>query len=236
MEKQFNFQELHAIVSTLRSEQGCPWDRAQTHETMKSCTIEEAYEVNQAVTDLSQTGDSSNLCEELGDLLLQVMLHSQIAEDNGEFTLDDVIDGIARKMIRRHPHVFGGKTYQSIEDQQAGWESIKAQEKPQQESSPRTELENVPATFPALIRSQKVLKKAIKHELISSKDEDIFKEMLQSVIDLQMAAAHPEHQEQFSKKLGETLFAISKLSAKYGIHSEMALTRQTEDFIQNTKI
>ena len=83
MDKQFNFQELHAIVSTLRSENGCPWDRAQTHETIKGNTIEEAYEVNQAVTDLSETGDPANLCEELGDLLLQVMLHSQIAEENG---------------------------------------------------------------------------------------------------------------------------------------------------------
>ena len=117
--KLFTFEELHAIVAALRSEQGCPWDRAQTHETMKANTIEEAYEVNQAVTDLSATGCADHLCDELGDLLLQVMLHSQIAEDNGEFTLEDVIDGIARKMIRRHPHVFGGRSYDSQEEQQA---------------------------------------------------------------------------------------------------------------------
>ena len=152
MDKQFNFQELHAIVSTLRSENGCPWDRAQTHETIKGNTIEEAYEVNQAVTDLSETGDPANLCEELGDLLLQVMLHSQIAEENGEFTLEDVVDGIARKMIRRHPHVFGQTTYHSIEEQQADWDAIKAQEhgsESGEDMTPADDLKNVPAAFPA---------------------------------------------------------------------------------------
>lgn len=235
MNKRFNFQELHAIIAALRGENGCPWDRAQTHESMKSCTIEEAYEVNQAVTDLSKTGDSTNLCEELGDLLLQVMLHSQIAEDNGEFTLEDVIDGIARKMIRRHPHVFGDTTYRNTEEQQADWEAIKARERAGKQTSSSSDscLEEVPIAFPALIRSQKVLKKSYKHDIISFQDEDIFKEMLQSVIDLQMAAAHPEEKDIFSEKLGKSLFAICKLAAKYNIHSEMALSEETEKFIQN---
>lgn len=235
MDKQFNFQELHAIVSTLRSENGCPWDRAQTHETIKGNTIEEAYEVNQAVTDLSETGNADNLCEELGDLLLQVMLHSQIAEENGEFTLEDVIDGIARKMIRRHPHVFGQTTYHSVEEQQADWEAIKATEHPTEDGqalTPSEELKNVPAAFPALIRSQKVLKKAKKHELISFEDEDIFKEMLESVVNLQMACGNLDNKEVLSEMLGKTLFAVSKLAAKYGVHSEMALTRETEKFIK----
>ena len=131
MNKRFTFEEFHAIVSALLSENGCPWDRAQTHESIKSCTIEEAYEVNQAVSDLTRTNNSANLCEELGDLLLQVMLHCQIAEENGEFTLEDVVDGIARKMIRRHPHVFGQETYHSLEEQQADWDKIKAAEKEQ---------------------------------------------------------------------------------------------------------
>ena len=162
---------------------------------MKGNTIEEAYEVNQAVSDLTATGNPANLCEELGDLLLQVMLHSQIAEESGEFTLEDVIDGITRKMIRRHPHVFGGETYASDEERRAAWETIKEQEHREAQaaaaqsgpgdsgttSAPsgladtgRTtaqaqsgdagaiaaELANVPVAFPALIRSQKVLKKA----------------------------------------------------------------------------
>lgn len=233
MEKLFTFEEFQAVVAALRSENGCPWDRAQTHESMKGNTIEEAYEVNQAVTDLSKTGDPSNLCEELGDLLLQVMLHSQIAEENGEFTLEDVIDGVTRKMIRRHPHVFGGESYKNAEEQQAGWEAIKAQEKQGQAvSTPVSEMESIPSAFPALIRSQKVLKKAKKNHLISFREEDIFKEMLESIVALQVAVSHPENKETLSTCLGNTLFAISKLAASYNIHSEMALTRQTEHFIQ----
>lgn len=231
MNKRFTFEEFHAIVSALRSENGCPWDRAQTHESIKSCTIEEAYEVNQAVSDLTRTNDSANLCEELGDLLLQVMLHCQIAEENGEFTLEDVVDGIARKMIRRHPHVFGQGTYHSLEEQQADWDKIKAAEK-EQALSPHEELAGVPAAFPALIRSQKVAKKAARHDMLSTDDEDIFRDMLQAVVSLQMCAAHPDDKEAFSRSLGETLFAITRLAAKYGIHSEMALTGEVEDFIE----
>lgn len=234
MEKRFNFQELQAIIATLRSEHGCPWDRAQTHESMKGNTIEEAYEVVQAIDDLSKTGKSDNLCEELGDLLLQVMLHSQIAEDNGEFLLEDVIDGIASKMIRRHPHVFGTENYSSIAEQQAGWEEIKKKEHDRSQT-PYEEAASVPAAFPALIRSQKVLKKAIKNNKISVSDEDIFKEMLHSVINLQKCAATPNAKEDFSRKLGEALFAINTLAAKYGIHSETALMDQTERFLDTLK-
>ena len=115
MDKKFNFQELQAIIATLRGENGCPWDKSQTHESLKLYTLEEAYEVNQAVTDLTKTGDCANLKEELGDLLFQVLLQSQVAEDNGEFAIEDVIDGVARKMIHRHPHVFAGRHYDSVE-------------------------------------------------------------------------------------------------------------------------
>lgn len=253
MDRQFTFEELHAVVAALRSENGCPWDRAQTHESMKGNTIEEAYEVNQAVSDLTATGNPANLCEELGDLLLQVMLHSQIAEEMGEFTLEDVIDGITKKMIRRHPHVFAGETYKNDEERRAAWEAIKEQEHREAQaaaqsksgssrqvaarseaadSGPAAELANVPAAFPALIRSQKVLKKAKKNDLISFREEDIFKEILESVVHLQQAAASSDNKDQLTAKLGETLFAVSKLAALYNIHSEMALTTETEKFIE----
>lgn len=253
MDRQFTFEELHAVVAALRSENGCPWDRAQTHESMKGNTIEEAYEVNQAVSDLTATGNPANLCEELGDLLLQVMLHSQIAEEMGEFTLEDVIDGITKKMIRRHPHVFAGETYKNDEERRAAWEAIKEQEHREAQaaaqsksgssrqaaarsgaadSGPAAELASVPAAFPALIRSQKVLKKAKKNHLISFREEDIFKEILESVVNLQQAAASSDNKDQLTAKLGETLFAVSKLAALYNIHSEMALTTETEKFIE----
>ena len=243
MDKQFTFEELHAVVAALRSENGCPWDRAQTHESMKGNTIEEAYEVNQAISDLTATGNPANLCEELGDLLLQVMLHSQIAEENGEFTLEDVIDGITKKMIRRHPHVFAGETYKNDEERRAAWEAIKEQEHKDAQAAASSgsadagsisaELANVPAAFPALIRSMKVLKKAKKHDLISFREEDIFKEILESVVQLQQAAAAPDNTDGLTARLGEMLFAVSKLAALYNIHSEMALTEETEKFIDS---
>ena len=235
--EQYTWEDFRGIIARLRAPEGCPWDRAQTHESMKGNTIEEAYEVNQAVSDLTATGNPDNLCEELGDLLLQVMLHSQIAEEYGEFTLEDVIDGITRKMIRRHPHVFGGETYESDEERRAAWEAIKSQEKKDagQQQTVRSELAEVPAAFPALIRSQKVLKKAEKNHLLSFREEDIFKEILESVVKLQQAAASPENKDQLTAKMGEILFAVSKLAALYNIHSEMALTSETEKFIDSNK-
>ena len=233
MERQFNFQELHAIVATLRSEQGCPWDRAQTHETLKETTIEEAYEVNQAVDDLMETRDASHLKEELGDLLLQIVLHSQIAEEHGEFTLEDVIDGIARKMIRRHPHVFGGKTYESIEEQKEDWERLKAMEKGHESDRPAHELEDVPVSFPALLRGQKVMKKALKYDLVSQEDEIILKDMLQSVVDLQIAMSRPEEEDSRSEYLGKSLMSILRMAAKYKINAEVALTQAIDTFIKD---
>ncbi len=120
---------LREIVQTLRSEQGCPWDRAQTHGSLKAGCIEEAAEVIAGINILSETGDAENLTEELGDLLLHVMFHCVIAEEEGLFTFDDVVEHISDKMVRRHPHVFSGINCASQEDQSEVWEAIKKQEK-----------------------------------------------------------------------------------------------------------
>lgn len=121
----YSFRELEQIVAALRSEHGCPWDRAQTYESMKKCLANETEEVFQAI----DNQDMENLCEELGDVLLQVMLNSQIARERGDFTIDDVIDGLCRKMIRRHPHVFGERQALTPEEGLKLWNQIKAQEK-----------------------------------------------------------------------------------------------------------
>ncbi|SFO64258.1 tetrapyrrole methylase family protein / MazG family protein [Pseudobutyrivibrio sp. JW11] len=120
---------LKEIVETLRSENGCPWDKAQTHTSLKPEVIEEAAEVVSGINILDKTGDAENLKEELGDLLLQVMFHSVIAEEEGLFTFDDVAKTVSEKMVRRHPHVFAGVTYNSKEEQHAAWEKIKKAEK-----------------------------------------------------------------------------------------------------------
>lgn len=121
----YSYEELLDVIATLRGEHGCPWDKAQTHESMISCLRNECEEVVQAI----QEKDDENLCEELGDVLLQVLLHARIAEEEGRFSMKDVVNGIAEKMIRRHPHVFGGEEYGSPEQNQARWEEIKRQEK-----------------------------------------------------------------------------------------------------------
>ena len=121
----YTFDGLREIIAKLRSPEGCPWDREQTFESLKVCLANESEEVFQAV----DNQDMENLCEELGDVLLQVMLNSQIAEEAGAFTIDDVIDGLCRKMVRRHPHVFGDVKVNSPEEGRALWEQIKMQEK-----------------------------------------------------------------------------------------------------------
>ncbi len=123
-----DFGELREIISVLRSENGCKWDRAQTHESLKVCLTEECGEVLQAI----DHKDDENLCEELGDVLLQVLMHSEIASERGAFSLDDVIQMVSEKMIRRHPHVFGDVVAETPEESLALWKQIKKQEKEKQ--------------------------------------------------------------------------------------------------------
>lgn len=122
-------ERLKEIVEKLRSEDGCPWDKVQTHTSLKAACIEEAAEVIGGINILDEKGDPDNLKEELGDLLLQVMFHAVIAEEEGLFTFDDVANAINEKMIRRHPHVFDGVEYASDEERHAAWEEIKKKEK-----------------------------------------------------------------------------------------------------------
>jgi len=119
------FDELVSVIAELRSDHGCPWDREQTFESLKPCLLEESDEVIQAI----DNQDMENLCEELGDVLLQVLMHSQIASEQGMFTIDDVVDGVCEKMIRRHPHVFGDVEIHSPAESLALWNEIKKQEK-----------------------------------------------------------------------------------------------------------
>lgn len=125
MEK-YTYEQLLGIIAELRSDHGCPWDRAQTHESMIKCLYDESDEVAEAI----KNKDDENLCEELGDVFLQVLLHAQIASEEGRFTMEDVVDGLAKKMIRRHPHVFGDAPQaQTEEEGLAMWKAIKEKEK-----------------------------------------------------------------------------------------------------------
>jgi len=125
MEKRYTYEELLNIIAELRSDHGCPWDRAQTHESMIKCLREECEEVVEAI----QNKDDENLCEELGDVLLQVLMHSQIAAEENRFTMEDVVNMLAEKLVRRHPHVFGDQKALTPEEGLASWEAVKKQEK-----------------------------------------------------------------------------------------------------------
>ena len=128
-EKRYTYEELLDIVAELRSEHGCPWDRKQTNESMIKCLREECEEVVQAI----EKKDDENLCEELGDVLLQVLMHSQIAAEEQRFTIEDVVDMLAHKLVRRHPHVFGDQKALTAEEGLASWETVKRQEKEEKE-------------------------------------------------------------------------------------------------------
>lgn len=154
----YNIEDFRKIIKTLRSPDGCPWDRVQTHESMRTCLIEECYEVLEAI----DNKDDDNLKEELGDVLLQVVMHSRIAEERGAFTFDDVVQGISEKMIRRHPHVFGNENGELTVPGAVDWDKIKQEEKRNTSQADVGPLTAIPKSLPALLRAQKVLKKSDK--------------------------------------------------------------------------
>ncbi len=161
MKKQYTFEELVKIVEELRSEHGCPWDKEQTHQSLRPCMMEEAAELLAAIRIYEQTDNAENMQEELGDILLQAVMHSVIAKEEGLFTIEDVISGISEKMIRRHPHVFGNDAAKDAGQALESWEEIKKQEK-QEQTWVTSPLREIPAEFPSLTRAVKVAKKLDK--------------------------------------------------------------------------
>lgn len=155
----YDFEDLKRIVWQLRAPDGCPWDRKQTHESMRNCMIEETFEVIEAV----ENRDIPNLREELGDVMLQVLLHSAIAEEQKEFTFEEVVDELAKKLVRRHPHVFGNEDpAKTSEDGLSRWDAIKKKEKEERKQTAQGELARIPHSLPPVMRAYKVIKKAEK--------------------------------------------------------------------------
>lgn len=229
-QKRYSYEEFVDIIKTLRSENGCPWDREQTHMSLRPCMAEEAAEVAAAIRIYDRTGSYDNLREELGDVLLQVVMHSCIAEEEGLFTLDDVVSEIAEKMVRRHPHVFGDVTAETSGQVLQNWEEIKKQEK---ENRPRTEtpLREIPLELPALTRASKVLKKVDR--LYEPQDD-----FQTSVKKLQEAAAELEgcvpadYDEKISESVGDLLMAVSNISRICKLSQEQILTDRIEKVIE----
>ena len=224
MKREYTFDDFMEIIRTLRSPNGCPWDREQTHESLKTCTIEETYEVIDAI----ENKDYKNLCEELGDMLLQVALHTAIAEEYEEFTIEDVIKGISDKMILRHPHVFSGVKVSSSSEVLANWDEIKKKEKNRKEL--QDSLSSVPKALPALIRAQKVQKEAGKYGLDYNKLPELTKNIEDGLKNLTNTASNGSSDE-LSDKYGEILFQIVNLSRFFELNAENSLTNATNKFI-----
>ncbi|QEH68379.1 nucleoside triphosphate pyrophosphohydrolase [Cellulosilyticum sp. WCF-2] len=224
MESLYSYEDLVAIIEKLRGEGGCPWDREQTHESLIPCLLEESYELMEAL----QNNDIPLMREELGDVLLQVLMHTQIAKEDGEFTLEEVIHDLAHKLIYRHPHVFKDTKVENSEEVLANWEELKQKEK--NETSLVESMDRVAKTLPALVKTQKVQKKAIKSGAIN---RDILQE-LEGLIDRLNCIKDTVKQGdivQNEEKIGEILFAVVKLSTFFEINAEFALTKSMEKFI-----
>lgn len=214
----YNIQDLIEIVDLLRGPGGCPWDREQTHESIRKDLLEEAYEAADAI----DTGDLANLKEELGDVLLQVVFHTSIERERSGLSLDEVADGICKKLIFRHPHVFGCVQVENTDQVLTNWEALKKEEKGQQTQA--DVLRAVARALPALWRADKVLKKAEKAGY-ENPDESTRREQLTHLVQRSAEAADRE------VAVGEVLFAAVNLARAMGVDPEQALTGATDRFI-----
>ncbi|HZK33906.1 MAG TPA: nucleoside triphosphate pyrophosphohydrolase [Bacillota bacterium] len=221
----FNFNHLAKITERLRSPGGCPWDRDQDHNSLKQYLIEETYEVLEAI-DLK---DMDKLVEELGDLLFQVIFHSQIAQEHGEFNVMDVITGVSHKMIRRHPHIFGQARVKDVAESLDKWEAIKKDEKGLKTQT--QVLEDIPSNLPALMRSYKVQKKAAIVGFDWDNVKDAMEKLEEELGELkEVCYSGPE--ERAYEELGDLLFAAVNVCRFLDIQPELCLTDATEKFIR----
>lgn len=222
--RRFTFEEFKNIIVQLRAENGCPWDRKQTHDSLRGCMLEEAYEAVDAI----DNHDTENLKEELGDILLQVYMHAQISSETGEFEVEDVVDGIARKMLHRHPHVFGQAKADTPEAVLENWEAIKKKEKGHQ--SAKDGLCAVARALPANIRAQKVQKKAAAVGYDFSSIDEVKSKVYEELHELEEAMASGDVKE-IDKEFGDVMFSMVNLARFLDINAENSLTNATEKFI-----
>jgi tetrapyrrole methylase family protein / MazG family protein len=208
---------LRKIVAQLRSPDGCPWDREQTHQSLKPHLIEECYELVDAI----DAGDDKEIKEELGDLLLQVVLHSQMASEEGRFDMDDVATVIADKLMHRHPHVFGENKLPDSEAVLRQWEVIKRAEKQERNSA----LDGVPKALPALARAQKVQTKAARVGFDWDDADGALEKVQEELSEIESAS-----ERQIEEEVGDLLFAVVNFARKKGLDAEQALWQATAKF------
>jgi len=214
------FARLKEIIARLRGPDGCPWDKKQTHTSLRPYLIEESYEVLQALDE----GSPQKLCEELGDLLLQIMLHAQMASEEGQFDIDDVVRGIGDKLIRRHPHVFGNQKAEDAAELELNWETLKQEEREKGQSL----LSSVPGEMPALSYSQSIQRRVAGVGFDWEKVDDILDKLTEEVAEIRQAADHREMSDEF----GDLLFTLVNIARRLDIDLETALRSANQRFFR----
>jgi MazG family protein len=212
-----NLDKLLDIMALLRGPGGCPWDREQDFNSIAPYTIEEAYEVDDAI----RRGDMTGLRDELGDLLLQVVFHARMAEEGGHFDFQDVAGAIADKLIRRHPHVFGDHEYADIEAQSRDWEAIKANER--QGKGVQSALDDIPLSLPALSRAAKLGKRASRAGFDWPDAEGPLEKVHEEIAEIAEAMSEAQGPARLQAEIGDLLFAVTNLARHLGIDPENAL-------------
>jgi tetrapyrrole methylase family protein/MazG family protein len=205
------YGELREIIARLRAPDGCPWDREQTHESLKPFLVQEAYEV----LELLDRGDIAAMPEELGDLLFQILIHTQLAEEAGEFTMAHVLEGLADKLVRRHPHVFGESRLETAGQVVDQWDRLKSNERPPEASA----LQGVPRSLPALAYSQEILRRAASAGFEWKDRAQVLDKLAEEVRELEGAADVRERTEE----LGDILFNLVNYGRYLGVDAEEAL-------------
>lgn len=216
-----NLEELIAVIAKLRSPEGCPWDKEQTHASLRPNMIEEAYEAVDAIDD----NDMKHLREELGDVLLQVLLHSQIASENGDFTIEDVAKELKDKLIHRHPHVFGNAKIDSPDGVVDAWEKLKAEEKAHRKSA----MDGISRAQAALISAQKISKKAVKVGFEWPNEESLYECIMSEFREFKEATQEADR-EHMEEEFGDILFATVNLARWNKIDAEQALLKANKKF------
>jgi tetrapyrrole methylase family protein/MazG family protein len=222
------FEKLVEIMEKLRSENGCPWDKEQTHDSLKKYLIEETYEAVDAIA----SGDIDEIRAELGDVLLQVVFHSQIGKENGTFTIDDVIDGISAKLIHRHPHVFGDASVKNSDEVLLRWEQLKKKEKGFEHRT--SALDGVSRSLPALSMAMDISKKAAKAGFEWPNIDSVMAKVYEEVDELK-AEIYSGNISRISDEIGDLLFTIVNIARWKNIDPEESLRTMTDRFTHRFK-
>jgi tetrapyrrole methylase family protein/MazG family protein len=236
------FEELIRVVRRLRAPNGCPWDRVQTHSTLKPYMVEEVYEALEAIDDK----DHKKLAEELGDMLLHVVMHAEMGREEKKFTIEDVIKSISAKMVRRHPHVFGNKKVKSVEEVWKRWEEIKAGEVKGKSDKVKGILESVPNALPALYRADKVQRRAARvgfdwnsvagaWRKVDEEQREIKSLLRKSQTILKPKTPNIKQKGKIKEEIGDLLFAVVNVARKLDIDAEEALQNATSKFMRRFK-